>query len=104
MNLCLRRSALALAITTLAGSAFAQPSAQQDTQRDIYQQERIEQGLQSGELRTKEASRLEHQEQRIDGIEARDMKDGRIGPKEQARLNAAQNRVSKHIFIAKHNG
>jgi len=70
----------------------------------VNQQERIEQGLKSGQLSSKEAGSLERQEQHIDKMEARDLKNGSISPAEQARLNAAQNRVSGDIYADKHNG
>ena len=44
----------------------------------LSQQERIEQGLKSGELSTKEAGQLEREQDRVDQIEARDLKDGSI--------------------------
>lgn len=94
------------AITLFSGAAMAQVSdhATADVQRDVNQQQRIEQGLQSGQLTTKEAGRLENQEKRIDKMEARDMKNGSINAREQAKLNAAQNRVSADIKADKHNG
>lgn len=70
----------------------------------MNQQERIEQGLKSGELSTREAGKLERDQQHIDKMEARDLRNGSINPAEQARLNAAQNRASQDIAAAKHNG
>ena len=95
----------ALAATLFSGAAFAQDNTvQADTQRDINQQQRIEQGLQSGQLNTKEAGQLERQEKRVDNMQSRDLKNGSISPAEQARLNAAQNKVSQDISADKHNG
>jgi hypothetical protein len=49
------------------GTAQAQESgAAREAQRDANQQQRIEQGLQSGALSTREAGQLERQEQRIE--------------------------------------
>lgn len=93
-----------LATLLFSGAALAQTNAEADTQRNINQQERIEQGLQSGQLNTREAGQLERQEQHIDKMEARDLRNGSISPAEQQRLNAAQNRVSKDIYQDKHNG
>lgn len=94
-------------LTLLAGSilgsaAFAQ-AVPADQQRDVNQQERIEQGLKDGQLSTKEAGRLERGQQHIDHMEAHDLKNGSISPAEQARLNAAQNRQSQAIYNDKHN-
>ena len=94
-----------IAASLLTSAAWAQTTpAEQDQQRNVNQQQRIEQGLQSGQLSTKEAGSLERQEQHVDKMEAHDMKNGAITPGEQARLNAAQNRVSNNIYADKHNG
>jgi hypothetical protein len=93
-----------VALSVLTSAAWAQTTAEKDQQRDVNQQQRIEQGLKSGQLSTKEAGSLERQEQHIDKMEARDLKNGSISPAEQARLNAAQNRVSNNIHADKHNG
>lgn len=87
----------------LSTAAFAQTVAEQDQQRDVNQQQRIEQGLQSGQLSSREAGQLENQQQHIDNMQSRDLKNGSINPAEQARLNAAQNRASGDIYGDKHN-
>ena len=85
------------------GAANAQ-SAGENAQRDANQQERIEQGLQSGQLNTRETGRLERQEQAIDRQEARDEKSGgQLTSQEQARINREQNAVSRNIYDDKHN-
>jgi hypothetical protein len=92
-------------MSVLTTAAWAQTTpAEQDQQRDVNQQQRIEQGLQSGQLSTKEAGSLERQEQHVDSMEARDLKNGPMTAGEQARLNSAQNRVSGDIYADKHNG
>ncbi len=91
-------------ITALLGTAAFAQNVQQDQQRDVNQQQRIEQGLQSGQLSSREAGQLERQQQHIDRMEAHDLKNGSISPAEQARLNAAQNRASASIYADKHNG
>ena len=84
------------------GSAFAQ-SAASTVQRDVNQQTRIEQGLQSGALSTREAAKLEREESRVDRMQANALKDGKLNDAERAKLNAAQNKVSGDIYDAKHN-
>jgi len=82
------------------------PSSQRmqaDVQRNINQQSRIEQGVQSGALTNKEASKLERGQARVDRSEARAGSDGRIGPREQARTQHQENTQSKQIFRDKHN-
>jgi len=74
-----------------------------ETARDTEQQARIEQGLQSGQLSTKETGSLEHQEQRIDRTEARDLRNGSLSPQEKAQIQREQNHVSADIYKDKHN-
>ena len=96
---------LAFSIATLmlaAVSAHAQTAAT-TVQRNINQETRIEQGLQSGALSTQEAAKLQRQEARVDHMQANALKDGKLTDAEKARLNAAQNKVSKDIYGAKHN-
>jgi hypothetical protein len=107
----LHRLLIATAIVvTLSSPAFAQSttntttSANPDTsvQRDANQQERIEQGLQSGQLSTKEAGKLEKGETAIEHQEAKDMKNGSVSPQEQQQLNRMENRESSAIYNQKH--
>ena len=97
-----RLAALSLAGVFLATAAFAQ-SAATETQRDANQQERIEQGLQSGQLSTKEAGQLERKEQQIDHSEAHALKDGTLSPAEKARIAREQDQASQQIYRDKHN-
>jgi hypothetical protein len=76
---------------------------QSDVQRNINQQSRIEQGVQSGQLTTKETSRLERGQARVDRAEARAGADGHVGPREQARIQHRENVRSEHIYRDKHN-
>ena len=96
------RTAIVLAGLAATGSAFAQ-FADNAGQRDINQQQRIEQGLKSGDLSTSEAARLQRDEARVDRMEADAMKDGKLNPAERARLSAAQNQPSREIQAARTN-
>lgn len=91
-----------LIASAFAASAFAQTSAT-EVQRDVKQQQRIEQGLKSGQLSTQEAAQLERGESRIDKMEARALRDGQLSPQEKARIQAAQNQQSQAIANDKHN-
>jgi len=86
-----------------SAGAFAQSSTAGSVQRDVNQQERIEKGLQSGQLSTKEAGKLEREESKVDHLQAQALKDGKLSNDEKLRLNAAQNKVSSDIAAAKHN-
>jgi hypothetical protein len=103
MNLS-KYSLVIVATSLLSTAAWADTLAAQDQQRDVNQQERIEQGLKSAELSTKEAGHLERNEQHVDRMEARDLRNGSISPAEQARLNTAENRTSAAIYNNKHDG
>jgi len=90
------------ATALLSGAAFADTPAEKDQQRDVNQQQRIENGLQSGQLSTKEAGRLEREQQHVDRMEARDLKDGHMSAGEQLRLDKAQDAASADIYRQKH--
>ncbi|VVE03451.1 hypothetical protein PPN31114_02247 [Pandoraea pneumonica] len=85
-----------------AGQAFAQSTAT-ETSRDINQQQRIENGLKSGQLSTKEASKLEKGEAKIDRMQAHADHTGDTAA-EKARIAAAQNHESAKISQLKSNG
>ena len=78
-------------------------NAATETARNTDQQQRIEQGLQSGQLSTKEAGNLERQEQAVDRTEARDMSKGPLTTQEKAQIQSEQNHVSRDIYADKHN-
>lgn len=94
--------AVLLLAGSVSGTALAQSTAS-ETQRDVDQQQRIEQGLQSGQLSSKEAGQLEHKEQQIDRTEAHAMQDGTLSPAEKARIQYEQNQASRAIYRDKHN-
>jgi len=94
------KTAVAAALgLAFCGAAFAQAGT---VQRDVNQQQRIEQGLQSGQLTTREAGKLEREESRVERDQARAMQDGKLSPAEKARLAREQNRVSRDIYREKH--
>src|SRR5438874_1668175 len=76
---------------------------QADVQRNVNQQERIEQGVQSGQLTNREAGNLERGQARVDRKEARAGADGHVGAGEQRGIQNAENHQSKKIFREKHN-
>ncbi|MGJ7497903.1 hypothetical protein ACSFA8_22875 [Variovorax sp. RT4R15] len=95
---------LVAALFVSAGvTGFAQTTAS-TVQRDVSQQQRIEQGLQNGQLTVREAGKLEHEESKIDKMQAQDLKDGRLSSADRAHLRAAQNKVSADIWADRANG
>jgi hypothetical protein len=90
-------------IAAAAAPAFAQTNAAPGfAQRDVRQDQRIEQGLQSGQLTTREAAKLEREQSRVDQMEAHAVRDGRLTPAEKARIDAAQNKAGRDIAREKH--
>lgn len=89
---------LALAV---AAPAFAQSIVQ----REVNQQTRIANGVQSGELNPTETARLERQQARLQRTVARDRADGRgLTAVERAKIDARQNHLSREIARTRHNG
>jgi len=86
-------------------SAPSDPSASPwIDQREREQAERIRQGLLDGSLTPQEARRLWAEQRRIRAIEAQMGAHGYFSPQERARLTARQNRASRAIYRARHNG
>jgi hypothetical protein len=79
-----------------APAGFAQ-TVGTEVQRDVNQENRVEQGLKSGQLSTGEAAKLERDEARIDRMETHAIKDGTLSPREAARIQRAQNQESARI-------
>lgn len=77
-------------------------NAASETGRDVDQQQRIEQGLQSGQLNTREAGRLEHGQQVIDKTQQRALANGSLSASERARIQKEQNAESQAIHGQKH--
>ena len=73
-------------------------------QRKENQQDRIAQGVKSGQLTARETARLEGREAHINR-ETRAMRaanGGKLTPAEKAKVNRQQNRVSRSIYHQKH--
>jgi hypothetical protein len=97
-----------LVAIALGGALCAAVQAQESaaaaaTQRDANQQQRIENGLESGQLSTREAGRLEREQQAIDRQQAHALKSGgSLSPQEQARIQREQNAASRSVYRQKH--
>lgn len=90
-------------LIAVSAPIFAQ-TVGSETQRDVTQQKRIESGLQSGQLTTGEAGKLERQESRVDKVQSNALKNGNLNPAEKAKIARMQNKVSGDIAADKHNG
>ncbi|HJW02597.1 MAG TPA: hypothetical protein VJ548_04885 [Azospira sp.] len=89
----------ALLFATLASPllAQAQNAMPRVDQREVNQERRIDQGVQSGALTGREANRLEKGQARVERMETRAEADGRVTGRERARMDQAQDRQSRHI-------
>jgi hypothetical protein len=77
---------------------------QADVQRNVNEQERIAQGMRSGQLTNREAARLENGQARTERMEARAGADGHVGRYEQRGIQRAENRQSRQIHNERHDG
>lgn len=122
MKRTLTHSLLILATSTLllAGGAVAQtttsgagpgqtdpnhPRVNQVNQREENQQDRVANGIQSGQLTPGETKNLENGEQRLVNNEKKDMAadNGHLTKQDQTQLNNEANRMSNRIYDDKHN-
>lgn len=86
----------------MAGMTFAEAETPVIDQRQANQEQRIDKGIESGQLNEREANRLNKQHDHIDNMEERAKSDGVMTKKERARIGAAQDRASRHIAREKH--
>lgn len=103
----MKKVALAVGVALLASlSAQAQtidPTATpRFDQRQDIQQQRIDQGVHSGQLTTREAARLDKGQDRMQRVEDRVKSDGVVTRQERVRMQQAQNVQSRHIAGEKH--
>ena len=77
---------------------------QSEVHRNLAQQERIQQGLSSGQLTNREAARLENGQARSERMQARAGDDGRIYRYEQHRIQGAENHQSRQIHDERREG
>ena len=93
----------AAAFAALAVPAFAQTtSTPRIDQRQQNQQQRIDQGVKSGQLNEKEAARLEKGQARVQKMEDKAVADGKVTARERARIEHAQDKQSRRIYREKH--
>ena len=110
----LKHLALISALTLAPASLFAQTTTPSNStpvkratinQRKENQQDRIGQGVKSGQLTAGETARLEHQEAGINkeerGMRAQD--NGHLTAQDRKTLRTQQNQESRRIYRDKHN-
>ena len=95
-----------LSTLLITSSVFAQSSnINRDTRikdREARQEQRIQQGLKTGELTTNETQKLEQRQQHIKHMEENALKDGNISQKEGTRIEHAQNKQNREISNQTH--
>ena len=89
-------------VIAAGGAALAQPATQRIDQREANQEKRIQQGVKSGELTPREATRLQAEQGRIERAEQRAKADGKVTPQERAKLTRMQDHASRDIAREKH--
>ena len=95
---------ITIATSLFAGAAFAAPGDDPGIQRrEMNQEQRIQQGVKSGELTPRETGRLEAQQARVKQDEERMKADGKLTKAERNKLKREQNRASRNIYRKKHN-
>ncbi len=96
------KALVAAVALTFTGLAFAQTATPNIDKRQANQERRIEQGEKSGQLTTKEATRLEKREGKLEADKEKAAADGKVTKKERAKLQREANRDSKAIYRQKH--
>jgi uncharacterized membrane protein YebE (DUF533 family) len=99
----LKTVAAALLMTAFTLPALAQTtSTPRIDQRQANQQQRIDQGVQSGALTEKEAARMDKGQDRIQNMEDKAKADGVVTAQERKRIANVQDNQSKRIYRQKH--
>ncbi len=94
-----------ISIVILAASLSSTQQAATIAQRKENQQDRIAQGVKSGQLTAGETARLESKEASLNRETRRDRAadGGKLTPGEKAQINRQQNHLSNQIYVDKHN-
>jgi hypothetical protein len=108
MRRCITLSVLAVAVSVPA--MFAQQTAPvpgnstgRIRTRQARQQQRIAEGIESGQLTPRETARLERKETRLNREIRRDRADGGgLSARERRKINRRQNQLSRQIYREKH--
>jgi len=94
-----------IATLTLTAAALSAQTSQEINQRKENQQDRIAQGVKSGQLTAAETGHLEKQETAINKEEKamRAQDNGHLTKADKSLINKQQNQESKRIYRDKHN-
>lgn len=90
-------------LSALVAPVLAQTATPRIDAREAHQQQRIANGVASGQLTAKETQHLEARESKLLADEKAAKADGVVTGKERAKLTREENRDSRAIYKAKHN-
>ena len=93
---------LVLGVMLVLGSATVAAETPLADQRQENQEQRIEQGVATGEVTKREEARLDAQQERVENKEARIEADGVVTKRERVRLQRSQDRASANVAKQKH--
>jgi hypothetical protein len=96
------RAAFGMALSASAMAQTTLPGATRIDNREIRQEQRIDQGIASGQLNRRETARLDAGQNRIDRMENRALSDGSLSGRERLSIEHAQDRQSRQINRQKH--
>lgn len=101
-----RMLTVAALCTVLSGAGIAQVTGKTVQQRKNHQQQRIAQGVHTGQLTPHETANLERREASVNHEERamRRADGGHLTKQDKAALTRRQNSISKSIYNDKHNG
>ncbi|RPH49442.1 MAG: hypothetical protein EHM85_13840 [Desulfobacteraceae bacterium] len=71
--------------------------------RDVWQHERIGDGIKDGSITRHEANILRNEQQMSDNQKDRAMRDGHLSKRERIRLERRQDLANRHIYRMRHN-
>jgi len=90
------------ALALMVGVAFAETETPVIDQRQMNQEQRMDQGVASGQSNEREADRSNKRQGPVNAMESKAKSDGVMTEKERARILAAQDRAARHIAREKH--
>ena len=86
----------------MSGMAFAEAEVPVIDQRQATQEQRIDRGIESGQLNERETNRLNSKQERVNKLGNRAKSDGAMTKRERARITAAQDRAARHVARETH--
>jgi hypothetical protein len=98
----MKRTLIIAAITAIAATSMSAET--RVTRRQERQQARIAQGIRSGSLTPREAAALETKQAKLQAekVDMREDNGGTLTARDKAILNRQQNRLSRNIYVEKH--